>query len=287
MKIPKIDISKVSRFVQKNLPSIMAGINAVGAVATGILGVRAGFKLKELYSEEDRTPTKKAVVKTLLPVVAAGAATVGSGLYSNKLHVMKEHALAGAFSGLTAYCLAMEKKLADAGQKDLVEVSKQAVLAEKAAESIPDTVKVNLGGKTLVYEPYTKQYIWTTVTEVQDAMIAINKNLCIEGEVFLNTFIDLIGGDSKKDDGIAYILSWSVENETQLDAWEFFGYYAPWVDISIRHGAVGDREVNYIYYEVFPQSQNPEDLVGYEYSKHIRDEMLDSKTYIPAEEGNG
>lgn len=203
-------LTKALRFVSNNSPSILTGIAIGGVVATAVLAIKAGPKLKkhadiskkvkEEMLEEDATAeemrkqnARNAVVylRDLAPTIMMGSATILCIFAANAIHLKRETAIAAAAT------LAEESYRQLRASPYISEETHRNINEELLKSSFPNERDIIDGeGDLLCYEKHTGRYFWCTRDKVDVAELEANKRLAKRGECTLNYFFDWLGIDS-------------------------------------------------------------------------------------------
>lgn len=253
-------LNKLAVKVKDSSPIIFTVLAIGGLVGTCILTAKAAVTVDKVVDPDlDKKEKIKVYAKTYGPAVGCGIATVGCMLAANHIHIKKEAALAGVAALWKGRLNDVEEKVIDKhGEEDLKEIHKE-IVKDKIKDNPPPKDMILTGEQILVYEPYTGQYIRTTRERIAWAMLRANEKLSKDGDVRLNLIIKMLGGMPTQEGAD---IGWNIDNEAQEYAWGF--YAGPWISIIPEIKTVDDREAFVMFYEVNPDTQEPEQMIWYD-----------------------
>lgn len=201
---------KVAEFAGENAAALLTAGGVVGVVGTGVLSVRAGFKLgtkaseirgeifQKQYEEDEITvfrheteewrgidvPKKDLVIAAapeLIPPVVTGVVTIAAIIYSNRMSAQKAAALAAAY-GLA------ERNFAEYKEKvseKLTGPKQDAVKDELAQERVDRTSGsenvVIVEGEVLCFDSPGGRYFNSTVERIRQAANTTNAEVLSRG----------------------------------------------------------------------------------------------------------
>ena len=208
-----MNLNVVKNTLIKHGPSILTGIAMIGVAVTGYLVHRADRKLigdvaeKILFEEDTEKPVENTVKevakkqwKNYIPAAVSGILTMGCIFGANHWHLSKEGALAAAALMYKANAEDLEKKLREEFGNDKVNEVKQKIReAREDKERPPWEEKPEK--KMKVWDPYTKQYLNISQTDILWAENTVNRWLFNSEAVEYNSLIKLLGGKANKSIG--------------------------------------------------------------------------------------
>lgn len=235
--------------------TICAVCGIIGVGVTAFLSYRAGRKAEANPAPENETKKEKAkrVVKTYGPAVASGVATGVLIFAGDRIHIKKEMALGAAVAMWKEGYLDLDKVVSEkVGDEERAEIDKEL---KKKLDPSEKTDASKLANRIKVYEPYTKQYIYTTRESVAWITLEANKCLNKNWECNINVICKGLGGKCTEE---GELYRWTAESESQVEAWGYFGM-GPWIDIQLIPMQEGPEEVLAIDYTVPPERPYYED----------------------------
>lgn len=225
-----MNLNVVKNTLIKHGPSILTGVAMIGVAITGYLVHRAEAKnavdicvaYMDKTCDEPYHDVCKEVYKRnwkrFIPSAACGLATMGLIFGANHWHLSKEGALAAATLMYKANSEDLEKKLREEFGNDKVDEVKQKIReAKEDAERPPWEEKPEK--KMKVWDPYTKQYLNISQTDILWAENTVNRWLFNAEEVEYNSLIKLLGGKANKSIGehFGWFIDESVFNHINTD----------------------------------------------------------------------
>ena len=109
-------------------------------------------------------------------------------------------------------------------------------------------------GLVRLYDPYTDQFLDTTIEKISLTMLALNKDLAYRGETYYNKFISLLGGKTSKN---LDLLGWSFGNDVQSYNWSYEEGY--WLELYTAEMNNDGDTFMCISFNVSPEIQGLED----------------------------
>ena len=204
--------TKIIACLERNSPTILSCLGAIGVIATTVLAVRATPKaLQSCYNvglDRDDEPSKLEYLKVALPhyipSLMVGSSTIACILGANALNKKQQASLVSAYI------------LADNVHKEYINTTKVLLGSDADTRVRESIVKHSFDNdiceiandKRLFYEPYLGRCFESTIEEVLTAEHLLNRMLISTGSVTLNDFFDLLdvgaidGGDT---------IGWSIE----------------------------------------------------------------------------
>lgn len=204
-------IKKVDAFTRNNSAAIMAGVAAVGLIATAVTSFRAGGKtilalserkkeLEALLDSEDIKMKKKGITETakivapiVLPSVVLGGVSIACIFGSHSASRRRIAALSAAYSISESAVKDLEgtmKKLL--GEKKAKEI-KDAVVKEKMKdEKAPDNKEIIITGKgdVLCKDMYSGRYFRSNADRIGKAINWASAEIRDTMYISLNEFYD-------------------------------------------------------------------------------------------------
>lgn len=235
--------------LQKNSPHILYGAGVVGVIGTAVLASRATLKLDSVlvgheakmgminsvlenpeydYSAEDAkrdkivvfSKTTMAIVKTYLPAIGCGAATIACFTGSHKILSKRNVALSAAYSALEFSYNEYRKRVVDEFGEDKdrefrhaaerVEVIEETKTGPQPKDLTRVDASVNPRGYARFFGPGNPN--WKTVPEynvmfLRTVQQMANDKLHARGHVFLNEVYDSLGMERTKAGAVVGWLS--------------------------------------------------------------------------------
>lgn len=250
-----MDFSKLKiagQWVEKHLPEILTGLAIAGVPITVYDTVKATIKTKEKIDElnlsdeltESHTDTidkVKATYKYWIPPMVSAVVTVGCVVGANHLHLKKETALAAIGTLYKGKYEDLEKAVRKVtGDEKFEEIEHEAAKTDikNASQKIPNAV----AGKSVVYEPYSKQFIELSPKDFEWAELMLNKMVTQRRNVTYNEFLRILpnaksfwGGDQ---------IGWFSTGDH------------PWIDINPYKSSVDGRDVLYMHFTLPPDVED-------------------------------
>jgi len=194
-------LAKTGRLVvREQSPVILTAAAAVGAVATAVLGVKAGVKAGAVIEEVERDlednrskPARFAdrashTWKIFLPTAAAAIGTVTCVVGANKISMNRAAALSAAYAlSDRAFAEYREKVLDTVGVKKAEKILEETDKAAVEANPAPGNIII-ANGEMLMFDKFTGRYFKKTMDELNLALTRVNFSMSHEGAVSLNEF---------------------------------------------------------------------------------------------------
>ena len=178
-------IRTLGKFAIKHGPTLMAVGAAGGVVATGVTAAEAGARYQE-------TGKKTEFVK---PVVI-GATTIAGIFMSDRLHVRRYTALAGAASVIQNNYDRFRSALADDHVREEVNEQKAEDIWKRCQKNGIKPVDTHTGNK-LWFEPISMQWFLASEQHVTEAEYHTNRNFQLKGDIPFNEFLSFLELDDK------------------------------------------------------------------------------------------
>lgn len=190
-------------FLKRHGKTILKIGAAGGVVGVGYLSAKASPEakarmddLKEQYPE--KVPVKeivKEVVPVYIPTVVAAAGTIGCIFGLDYVHAKENLLLTTLYSSaevaLNEYKDSVKTTYGEEGE----EVVRKTIV-EKHVEDDPfseEKVLITGHGNQLFRDEFNGRYFWSTVLEVKQAVVGVNKKLRSEGSAVVDDFFDILG----------------------------------------------------------------------------------------------
>lgn len=225
-------IRTLGKFAIKHGPTLMAVGAAGGVVATGVTAAEAGARYQE-------TGKKTEFVK---PVII-GATTIAGIFMSDRLHVRRYTALAGAASVIQNNYDRFCSALPDDHVKEEVNEQKAEDIWKKCQKNGIKPVDTHTGNK-LWFEPISMQWFLASEQHVTEAEYHTNRNFQLKGDIPFNEFLSFLELDDKN---LSFEqLGWDIYlGET------YYGYQ--WIDFVHKDKMLKDgTEYTEIFYPFEP-----------------------------------
>lgn len=198
-------VTRVLKTLKTHSPEILTGLGVAGVVTTAYLTGKAAYKSAEIiHQEESRAGTHsdakerfkertKLTWRLYIPAGAAGVATIGAILCSQRIGSRRAAAAA------TAYAIA-ERGLAEYQDKVVEQLGKgpeqkvrDKIVQEKVNEKPPTQVLVTGTSTVLCCELFTNRYFRSDMETLKRAEREINQRINSDLYVMLSEFYTLIG----------------------------------------------------------------------------------------------
>lgn len=194
--------------VREQSPTILTAAAAIGAVATAVLGVKAGVKAGAVISEvedglvdERSKPARFAdrashTWKIFVPTAVAAIGTVTCVVGANKISMNRAAALSAAYAlSDRAFAEYREKVLETVGVKKADAIMEETDKAAVAANSVPGNIII-ANGEMLMYDKFTGRYFKKSMNDLNLALTRLNFSLSHEGAASLNEYYSHLELDS-------------------------------------------------------------------------------------------
>lgn len=192
-------IPKTKMFVKRNASTILTFIAASGVVVTTISAIKAAPKATRLLEEaeaekgEELTLIEKVEVAgpTYIPTIVAGTSTIACIFGANILNKRHQAAMASAYALLDNTYKQYRAKVAELVDEEVVNDIRNAVMQEEYDESEFE----NDEKQDLFFDFVSMRYFNSTLKEVMEAEVELDKMLKNNKYVFLNDFYELVGAE--------------------------------------------------------------------------------------------
>ncbi|MBR5862201.1 MAG: hypothetical protein IKZ08_02630 [Bacteroidales bacterium] len=188
---------KSKMFLKHNSSTILTCIAGVGVVATTVMAVRATPKalasIEEAKEEKgDDLTTLETIVAAApayIPTVLVGVSTIACIFSANALNKRQQAALTSAYALLDNSYKEFKAKVTEMyGENAVVEVKK-----EIAKDHIEEADIYASDDKQWFYDDFSGRTFESTMENVLNAELQINRLLAQDNGVFLNEFYELLG----------------------------------------------------------------------------------------------
>lgn len=184
-------------FLKSNSSTILTCIGGVGVVATVVTAVKATPKamalIEEAKEEKGADLTKVETVITAAPAyittAVLGVSTLVCIFGANALNKQKQAALTSAYALLDNSYKEFKAKVNELYGDDAA----TNVRGEIAKDNYEDTDIQVIDDKQLFYDEFSNRYFESTMENVLNAELKINRMLAQDSGVFLNEFYELLG----------------------------------------------------------------------------------------------
>ena len=227
--------------VRKFAPLVLSVLGVTGVAVTTVMAIKTTRKIDiSLGENADKVGAKELVKehwKDYIPVAGVGVATalciVGSGVISqkNQALLVSGYSLIKEFS--ERYQQEVRKQYGDEAHEKIVEAIMRADCNFEGITGYTICGGSNLsieGAKEAevirtFYEPMTKRYFQSTLSNVLQAEYHTNRNFALCGEAFLADFYDFLGIDIPKEDiDVAEHLVWDSTEGMDGICWIDFAH---------------------------------------------------------------
>ena len=183
-------------FLKRNSSTILTCVGAVGVVATAVTAVRATPKalrmLEESKKEKGEELTKLEIVKVAgpayIPTTLLGVSTIACVFGANVLNKRQQAALMSTYALLDNSFKEYKAKV-----KELYGTEADTNVRQEIAKDHYKDEDVEVrDNHQLFYEEHSKTYFESTMEEVIKAEYNLNRQLAIEGGVFLNDYYNYL-----------------------------------------------------------------------------------------------
>lgn len=184
-------------FLSRNSSTILTCLGGVGVVATVVTAVKATPKAMALIEEakeekgDDLTKVETALVAApaYISTAVLGVSTLVCIFGANALNQRQQAALTSAYALLDSSYKEFKAKVKELYGDDAV----SNVRGEIAKDHYEDTDIHVDNNKQLFYDDFSGRYFESTMENVLNAELKINRMLAQDTGVYLNEFYDLLG----------------------------------------------------------------------------------------------
>lgn len=189
-------LQKSQMFLGRNASTILTCIGGVGVLVTAVMAAKATPKamtrlaLAEEEKGEELTKFEKVQVATpsYIPAIVTGVSTVACIFGANILNQRHQAALMSAYALLDSSYRDYKKKVDELYGNEAGAEVRAAIARDKYEEDDIQTTP----GLQLFYDDFSGRYFESTMEKVMAAQYAVNRQLSLEGSVFLNEFYELL-----------------------------------------------------------------------------------------------
>lgn len=199
----------IAKFTTKHGPEILTGLSVVGTINTAVLASAASIKATRVvdeheinteYKEDPKERWKeraKITWKFYIPTLISGTCTIGLVIFSNRLSVKRQAAVASALVTTQAYLSKYRDAVEEVIDEETRDVVGKAFSAKVEEENpTPDNYKDifvhNAGGEELFLETISGRYFRSDMTSVREAVVSANEQRINDFYVTLNDFYDML-----------------------------------------------------------------------------------------------
>lgn len=225
-------ITLLGKWGRKVAPTAIAIASGLGVVATGVSAAKAGMRYKE-------TGKKTEFIK---PVII-GAVTMAGIFTSDRIHVRRQAAIAGAAHVIQDNYDRWRNALPDSEQhiRDEVNSQKARDIWERCKRNGIKPVDTHTGNE-LWFEPESERWFLASEDHVKDACYHTNRNFKLRGYESFNEWLRFL---NLPDDDLSFEqLGW-YEYEGEA----YYGY--TWIDFEFKNKELPDgtkyKEIFYPY----------------------------------------
>lgn len=205
-------VLQVAKTTKRHAPEILTGLGVIGVIGTAVLTGQATIKALELIDEaeapftyhpdlsgeefETSVELSKGEIVALvwpcyIPAIMVGASTIACIIGAGTINHNRQKSLVGAYTMLnTAFSEYRAKNIELYGTGTDVKI-RDAVTEDHLMRS--GKLHKPSDGKILVCEEMSNWFFDTTMAEVIDAQLQLNKKFAENGEVALNEFYEFLG----------------------------------------------------------------------------------------------
>lgn len=210
-------------FLNKNLPSILAGMAVVGVGTTTVFAVYAANKSRQdIYDENqnreyddlDYLTTKEEVTlvwKNYIPTAISATATIACIIGSNSVNLRRNAAIAGLYSLSEASLKDYKEKVVNEIGTRKEEKLQNEIHQEKLNANPPNDSQVIMTGygDTLCWDALSDRYFKSDLETLRQVQNTLNYRLLSEMWISLNEVYEELG---LNDIRLGCDLGWSVDH---------------------------------------------------------------------------
>lgn len=234
-------IERSKLFFERNSPTILSCIGAVGVVFTAVLTAKAAVKASKILeeAEEDKgakltaIETAKATGLHYIPAAVVGVSTIACIFGANILNKRQQASLASAYALINSSYKEYKSKLKELYGEEAHNNIVDAIAVEKCSEAHNNLASVcsqEIESDTeprLFYDEYSGRYFETTIEKVLLAEYHLNREYTSRGFASLNDFYRLLGLETTD---YGETVGWDICSETY------------WIDFDHRKTFIGDSD---------------------------------------------
>lgn len=237
-------IERSKLFFERNSPTILSCIGAVGVVFTAVLTAKAAVKASKILeeAEEDKgakltaIETAKAVGLHYIPAAVVGVSTIACIFGANILNKRQQASLASAYALINSSYKEYKSKLKELYGEEAHNNIVDAIAVEKCSDSHISAVNLasvcsqEIESDTeprLFYDEYSGRYFETTIERVLLAEYHLNREYISRGFASLNDFYKLLGLETTD---YGETVGWDICSEIY------------WIDFDHRKTFIGDSD---------------------------------------------
>lgn len=209
----------VMKFTSKNAGTILTVTSIIGvgvtAFKTGEASVKAARVLEEMEYTSKTPPTTKEKVKAVAPLYISpmvyGAITVSSIIFTRKIYLRQQAALAAAYSIADARYKEYKEKIAETLGDRKEQKVRDEIAQKRVAENPPDPDGMNVvntgEGDILFVDWLTMRYFYSSYEAVERARLAVSAKVQDDDYASLNDFYSELG---LPQTGLGDMLGWNI-----------------------------------------------------------------------------
>ena len=204
-----------SKFVSKNLPTVLTGLSVCGTVATAFLaaeGVLNAQKVLEqhdaddylMVNEDDRiyyrdfTFKEKAKLtwKCFIPAGLMCIGTISCTIGANTVNLKRNSALAAAYSLSEEAAKEFRAKATEMlGEKKVEKIDSEVMQEKVKNQPVPDEENIfyTRSGEDLFYDSFSGRFFRASKKGVEDAELSVNRKMLRDNMASVNDFYDYLG----------------------------------------------------------------------------------------------
>lgn len=219
--------NSMTKFTSKNAGTILTVVSIVGvgvtAIKTGEASVKAAKIIEEMNYTHEHPPTTKEKIKAVAPLyiqpAICGAVTVSSIIFTRKVYLRQQAALAAAYSiADTKYKEYREKVKENIGERKEEKLHKE-LAEEKIKQNPPNENGLNIirtgDGDVLFVDSLTMRYFYSSYEAVERARLDISAAVQDDNYVSLNRLYSALKIPETK---IGDLLGWNIWQLENLDS---------------------------------------------------------------------
>lgn len=221
-KVPML-LKKTGGIIQKNSPTIFAGVAIAGVVGTTIMAVRATLRAKDIINEASYVdpnqeidwsdastqdelklikPNLKETIaltwKCYIPVVLGAGLTIGAIIAGHTINERRNAILAGLLTTSQQALEDYQKKAEEVIGHSKAEKIKEGIADDKMMNHPVDksTITETGFGRSLCYDTWSGRYFWSDYEKVRQIVNDFNFQLNNDFSMALNEFYEMLHLDT-------------------------------------------------------------------------------------------
>lgn len=225
----KLNMRTIGNWFKKHAPELTLGAGVVGLLSSNVLTalatVKAVRKNDEVEVELGRKTTKKEKVKYLWKYYAAPASTaaVGTGavLYADRMNLKKNAAAMSAYAfekvAFSDYREKVKEKLDEKTLKKIdTEYQNEQIQKMDEIQPMKYDPDIPMGDKMYCYDTLFGVKFIASISDIERAANAVNKDTCLMMNTELDTFYDALNIPYKDRPEVSKMLGWAVGTELEV-----------------------------------------------------------------------